>query len=183
MEDTNETIHSGRSCQWNLFDGICRYSFNEFSDLLKNVLHFSLCNSYTVLVKSFEHLNRIFFLASLEEIGKLWKWWTVYKRRQFTNWSFHTPPCSKLAPLSQGGHRKFIVLNVQNVWPALYNKLFFYKPGKRHLAYAASQTMQKCHLNIEPQYKAYIHGNSTILRWHCQMVSEAVDARSYLLAL
>ncbi len=27
----------------------------------------------TVLVKSFAHLNRNFFLASLEEIGKLWK--------------------------------------------------------------------------------------------------------------
>ncbi len=32
----------------------------------------------TVLVKSFAHLNGIFFLASLEEIGELWKWWTVY---------------------------------------------------------------------------------------------------------
>ncbi len=31
----------------------------------------------TVLVKSFSHLNGNFFLASLEEIGKLWKWWTV----------------------------------------------------------------------------------------------------------
>ncbi len=27
----------------------------------------------TVLVKSFAHLNGNFFLASLEEIGKLWK--------------------------------------------------------------------------------------------------------------
>ncbi len=33
---------------------------------------------YTVLVKGFTHLNGIFFLASLEEICKLWKWWTVY---------------------------------------------------------------------------------------------------------
>ncbi len=32
----------------------------------------------TLLVKSFAHLNGIFALASLEEIGKLWKWWTVY---------------------------------------------------------------------------------------------------------
>ncbi len=32
----------------------------------------------TVLVKSSAHLNGIFFLASLEEIGRLWKWWTVY---------------------------------------------------------------------------------------------------------
>ena len=37
----------------------------------------SLLDNYTVLVKSFAHLNRNFFLASLEEIGKLWKWWTV----------------------------------------------------------------------------------------------------------
>ncbi len=28
----------------------------------------------TVLVKSFAHLSGIFFLASLEEMGKLWKW-------------------------------------------------------------------------------------------------------------
>ena len=33
---------------------------------------------YTVLVKSFAHLNGNFFLVSLEEIGKLWNWWTVY---------------------------------------------------------------------------------------------------------
>ncbi len=33
----------------------------------------------TVLVKSFTHLNGIFFLVSLEELGKLWKWWTVYR--------------------------------------------------------------------------------------------------------
>ncbi len=32
----------------------------------------------TVLVKSFAHLNGILFLASLEAIGKLLKWWTVY---------------------------------------------------------------------------------------------------------
>ncbi len=32
----------------------------------------------TVLVKSFAHLIGRFFLASLEEIGKLWNWWTVY---------------------------------------------------------------------------------------------------------
>ncbi len=30
----------------------------------------SLLDNYTVLVKSFAHLNRNFFLASLEEIGK-----------------------------------------------------------------------------------------------------------------
>ena len=71
----------------------------------------------TVFVKSFAHLKRNFFLASMEEIGKLFQWWTVYsgvaplimkislpnKRRQFKNRLFHTPPCSKLAPLSQGG--------------------------------------------------------------------------------
>ncbi len=34
--------------------------------------------SYTVLVKSFAHLNGNFFLASLEEIGHLSKGWTVY---------------------------------------------------------------------------------------------------------
>ncbi len=67
----------------------------------------------TVLVKSFAHLNGNFFLAFLEKIGKLWKGWTVYR-------SFHTPPFSKLAPLSQGGHRKSIALNVRNFWPALY---------------------------------------------------------------
>ncbi len=61
--------------------------------------HWTLCISYTVLVKGFAPLNRIFFLASLEEIGKLRKW----------------------APLSQGGHRKFIALNVRNLWPALYS--------------------------------------------------------------
>ncbi len=32
----------------------------------------------TVLVKSFAHLNGNFFLAFLEEIGKLWKGWPVY---------------------------------------------------------------------------------------------------------
>ncbi len=32
----------------------------------------------TVLVKSFAHLNGIFSLASLEEIGTFYKWWTVY---------------------------------------------------------------------------------------------------------
>ncbi len=33
----------------------------------------------TVLVKSFAHLNQIFFfVASLEERGKLWKWLTDY---------------------------------------------------------------------------------------------------------
>ncbi len=36
------------------------------------------------------------------------------------NWWFHSAPCSKLAPLSQGGHRKFIALNMRNFWPALY---------------------------------------------------------------
>ena len=40
--------------------------------------------SCTVLVKSFAHLNRTFFLASLEEIGSKSQW----------------------------GHRKFIALNV-----------------------------------------------------------------------
>ncbi len=34
-------------------------------------------------------------------------------------WFFHTPLCSKLAPLSQGSHRKSIALNVRNFWPAL----------------------------------------------------------------
>ncbi len=48
-----------------------------------------------------------FFLASLEEIGKLWKWWTIYSY-------FHTAPCSKLTPLPQGGHRKVITQNVRN---------------------------------------------------------------------
>ncbi len=66
--------------------------------------HCTVCTMWpdflsTVLVKSFAHLNRIFFLASLEEIDKLWKWWTVYR-------SFHTPPCSKLAPLSHWGSQK-----------------------------------------------------------------------------
>ena len=32
----------------------------------------------TVLVKSFAHLNGNFFLDFMEEIGKLWKGWTVY---------------------------------------------------------------------------------------------------------
>ena len=57
--------------------------------------------SYTVLVKSFAHLNGNFFLASLEEIGKL-----PNKKRQFKNRFFHTPPCSELVPLSQGGSQK-----------------------------------------------------------------------------
>ncbi len=48
-----------------------------------------------VLVKSFAHLNRNFFLAFLEEIG-------------------NTPLCSKLAPLSQGGHKKSIALYMRN---------------------------------------------------------------------
>ncbi len=42
------------------------------------------------------------------------------KIKQFKNRSFHTLPCSKLAPLSQEGHRKSIALNVRNFWPALY---------------------------------------------------------------
>ena len=76
----------------------------------------------TVLVKSFAHLNGNFFLAFLEEIGKLWKGWAVYSEvLQFKNWFFHTPLCSELAPLSQGGQRKSIALNVRNFWPALYN--------------------------------------------------------------
>ena len=32
----------------------------------------------TMLVKSFAHLNRIFFLDPLKERGKLWKWLTLY---------------------------------------------------------------------------------------------------------
>ena len=42
-----------------------------------SLLENNIFNS-TVLVKSFAHLIGIFYLASLEEIGKLWKWWTVY---------------------------------------------------------------------------------------------------------
>ena len=61
-----------------------------------------------------------FFLAFLEEIRKLWKGWTVYSE-VLQNWFFQTPLCSKLAPLSQGGHRKSISLNVRNFWPALYH--------------------------------------------------------------
>ncbi len=36
----------------------------------------------TVLVKSFAHLNRNFFLASLEEIGKLLQWWTLHSHKR-----------------------------------------------------------------------------------------------------
>ncbi len=43
-----------------------------------NILSYMHISLSTVLVKSFAHLNRICFLASLEEIGKFWKWWTVY---------------------------------------------------------------------------------------------------------
>ena len=32
----------------------------------------------TVLVKGFAHLNQDFLLASLEDMGKLWKWLRVY---------------------------------------------------------------------------------------------------------
>ncbi len=38
----------------------------------------SMFQSSTVLIKSFAHLNGIFFLAFLEVIGKFWKGWTVY---------------------------------------------------------------------------------------------------------
>ncbi len=54
----------------------------------------------------------------------LWSWWRQAPqtpRGGLKNWYFHTPPCSKLAPLLQGGHRKVITSNVQNFWPALYS--------------------------------------------------------------
>ncbi len=68
------------------------FMYNELC-LTKTVLLQAVGN-ITILVKSFAHLNGIFCLACLEEIGKLWKWWTI------------TPPCSKLAPLEQGAHKK-----------------------------------------------------------------------------
>ncbi len=49
----------------------------------------------TVLVKSFAHLNRNFFLASLEEIGKLLQWWTVLYSTMF-----------KVSPPLSGGSQK-----------------------------------------------------------------------------
>ncbi len=54
------------------------------------------------------------------------------KRWQLKNRSFHTSPCSKLAPLSQGVDGKCIALNVQNFWPALciWKSWIFTKGGK-----------------------------------------------------
>ncbi len=81
----------------------------EHPEYAKNI-NVSLCMVYSAsAVKSFAHLNRIFFLTSLEEIGKLsniapliMKKSHPNKKRQFNNWSFHTPPCSKLAPSRRG---------------------------------------------------------------------------------
>ncbi len=55
--------------------------------------------SFTVLVKSFADLNRNFFLASLEEIGKLSKWWTVYSGILLSGGSqkIHSIKCAKLS--------------------------------------------------------------------------------------
>ncbi len=48
-------------------------SQNYFKDNTKIGIHFF----NTLLVKRFAHLNMYFFLASLEERGKLWKWLLV----------------------------------------------------------------------------------------------------------
>ncbi len=61
---------------------------------LANLLFYSLSQKFRTFKKNF-------FLAFLEEIGKCWKW-------------YHTTPCSKLDPLSKGGQRKFIALNLLN---------------------------------------------------------------------
>ncbi len=65
-----------------IYDSILNGDFSSVKFTQESV---SYC---TVLVKSFAHLNGIFFLASLEAIGKLWKWWTVYSG------VLHTTPCS-----------------------------------------------------------------------------------------
>ncbi len=56
----------------------------------------------TVLVKSFAHLHGNFFLASLEEIGKLWKWWTVYSGELIFSYS----TMFKVSPPLSGGSQK-----------------------------------------------------------------------------
>ncbi len=59
------------------------------------------CISTTVLVKSFAHLNQIFFLASLEERNKCW---TNQKKLAWTPWARES--------------RKIQEINVWNFWPA-----------------------------------------------------------------
>ncbi len=52
------------------------------------------CMNFTVLSKSNAHLNQIFFLASMEERGKLWKWWYIYCKRfdhNIGSWHFKSP--------------------------------------------------------------------------------------------
>ncbi len=88
--------------------------------------HYPICVKIvhpTVLVKSFAHLNRNFFLASLEEIDKLWKWWTsmfkVSPPLAGGSQKIHSIKCAKLLAstvfptitgLIKGGHSECIGL-------------------------------------------------------------------------